>query len=52
VLARSIDLWRPANRPGESEPAAWKAMQGVLLDMGLLDGPLDLSAVYSNDYLP
>lgn len=52
VLARSTDLWRPANRLGESEAASWQAMQDVLLAMGLLDAPLDLDAVYTNEYLP
>jgi len=52
VLARSIELWE-AERLGETDDASWETMQGVLLDMGLLDAPLDdLSEAYTNEYLP
>ena len=51
VLATSIDLWKAA-RLGESNPAAWENMQTVLLDMGLLTQPLDLSKAFTNEFLP
>ena len=52
VLATSIDLWK-TDRPGYSEPQAWENMQKVLLDMGLLSKPLDLSKAYQQrDFLP
>jgi NitT/TauT family transport system substrate-binding protein len=51
VLATSIELWK-AERLGESNSAAWENMQSVLLDMGLLLQPLDLSKAFSNDFLP
>ena len=51
VLATSIDLWK-APRLGDSNPAAWDNMQTVLLDMGLLTQPLDLSKAFTNDFLP
>ena len=51
VLATSIDLWK-ADRLGESNPAAWENMQTVLLDMGLLTGPLDLSKAFTNEFIP
>jgi NitT/TauT family transport system substrate-binding protein len=51
VLATSIDLWK-ADRLGESNPAAWENMQTVLLDMGLLTQPLDLSKAFTNDFIP
>jgi len=51
VLATSIDLWK-ADRLGESNPAAWENMQTVLLDMGLLTGPLDLSKAFTNAFIP
>jgi NitT/TauT family transport system substrate-binding protein len=51
VLAESIKFW-VADRLGFSEPEAWDNIQTVLLEMGLLDGPLDTSAAFSNEYLP
>ena len=51
VLATSIEMWK-TDRPGYSDPQAWENMQQVLLDMGLLSAPLDLSKAFSNDYLP
>ncbi len=51
VLATSIELWR-ADRLGYSDPAAWENMQTVLLDMGLLTGPLDLSKAFTNEFVP
>jgi NitT/TauT family transport system substrate-binding protein len=50
-LATSIELWK-ANRLGFSQPKAWDGMQTVLLDMGLLTKPLDLSKAYSNSFIP
>jgi NitT/TauT family transport system substrate-binding protein len=51
VLATSIDLWK-TDQPGHTKPPAWENMQKVLLDMGLLSTPLDLSQAFSNEYLP
>jgi NitT/TauT family transport system substrate-binding protein len=51
VLATSIELWK-ADRLGYSDPLAWQNMQDVLLSMGWLKTPLDLSAAFTNDFLP
>jgi NitT/TauT family transport system substrate-binding protein len=51
VLATSIELWR-TDRLGATDPAAWENMQAILLDMGLLTGPLDLSKAYTNEFVP
>jgi NitT/TauT family transport system substrate-binding protein len=51
VLAASMEFWRNP-RPGWSEPAAWENMQSVLLEMGLLTSPLELSSAFTNEYLP
>jgi NitT/TauT family transport system substrate-binding protein len=51
VLARSIDLWK-AERPGETNVAAWLAMQDVLTSMGLLTEPPDVEQAFTNDFLP
>lgn len=51
VLETSIELWR-AERPGYSDPLAWENMQATLLDMGLLSEPLDLSAAFTNEFVP
>ncbi len=51
VLTTSIELWR-ADRPGYSDPQAWENMQTLLLDMGLLAAPLDLSQAFTNEFVP
>jgi len=50
ILTSSLDFWR-ADQIGYSDPQAWENMQDVLLNMGLLELPVDLAASYSNDYL-
>ena len=51
VLATSIDLWK-TDRLGETNSLAWENMQTVLLDMGLLTQPLNLSKAFTNEFLP
>ncbi len=51
VLDRSIEFWK-TGQPGISDPAAWQNMQDVLLDMGLLTQPLDLSKAYTDQFAP
>jgi NitT/TauT family transport system substrate-binding protein len=51
VLAASIEMWK-ADRLGLSDPQGWENTQATLLDMGLLTAPLDLSQVYTNEFVP
>lgn len=51
VLLNSIEMFK-TDHYGYSRPAAWQNMQDILLKMGLLTSPLDLSQAFSNDYLP
>jgi len=51
VLATSIELWK-APRLGYSEPKSWESMQSVLLDIGFLSQPLELSTAYTNVFIP
>jgi len=51
VLTTSIELWQ-TDKAGAMNPQAWQNMQNILLDMGLLSAPLDLSQAYSGAFLP
>ncbi len=51
ILAESMEYWK-TEKPGETSPQAWENMQKVLLDMGLLTQPLDLSQAYTNQFVP
>jgi putative riboflavin transport system substrate-binding protein len=50
ILATSMEYWK-ADKLGYSQPDAWTNMQSVLLDMGLLTKPLDLSKAYTNEFI-
>ncbi len=50
TLTTSISLWQ-SNPVGYSDPKAWENMQQVLLSMGLLTQPLDLSKAYTNEFI-
>lgn len=50
VLATSITFWQ-AEKLGYSDPTAWENMQQVLLNMGLLSQPLDLSQAFTNEFI-
>jgi len=51
VLAESIQLWQ-TDQLGYSDPVGWNNMQQVLLNMGLLNQPVDLDRAYTNELLP
>ncbi|MEJ2599005.1 MAG: ABC transporter substrate-binding protein [Anaerolineales bacterium] len=50
VLSTSIDYWK-ANTLGYAQPSSWENMQQVLLKMGLLKQPVDLSKAYTNQFI-
>jgi NitT/TauT family transport system substrate-binding protein len=51
VLDASLPLWQ-ADQPGYNDPAAWQQTQDLLIEMGLLNAPLDdLGAAYSNEFV-
>jgi NitT/TauT family transport system substrate-binding protein len=49
IFDKSLEFWE-TEQPGVSDPAAWENMQNVLLDMGMLTSPLDLSQAYTNQF--
>jgi NitT/TauT family transport system substrate-binding protein len=51
VLLTSIDLW-DADQLGYTDPASWEVTEQTLRTMGFLDADLDLTAAYSNAFLP
>jgi NitT/TauT family transport system substrate-binding protein len=54
ILAATIDLWKPAagGKLGASDPQAWENMQKMLLQIGLITQPLDLTKAYTNQFIP
>jgi len=50
ILETSIEFWKSENL-GHSDKSAWENMQQVLLDMDLLEAPLDLEKAYTNAYV-
>lgn len=51
VLNASISYWK-TKTPGRSDLQDWENMQAVLLDMGLLNGSLDLNKAFTNEFIP
>ena len=51
VLETSIELYL-APRLGFSDPSGWVNMQEVLLEMGLMEQPLDLELAFTNQFIP
>ncbi len=51
VLLKSIDLW-DADQLGYTDPASWQITEDTLTKMGLLTAPIDLTAAYTNDFVP
>ncbi|MBI3173465.1 MAG: ABC transporter substrate-binding protein [Chloroflexi bacterium] len=51
VLLTSIELWK-ADHIGLSDPQAWSNMNDLLVKMGQLSTPLDVSKAFTNDFVP
>jgi NitT/TauT family transport system substrate-binding protein len=49
IFEATLEYWKSKNL-GYSDPQSWENMQSVLLDMGLLTTPLDLSKAYTNQF--
>jgi len=50
-LLTTIELWQ-TDRLGYSDSQAWESMQTVLLDIGMLTQPLDVSKAFTNEFIP
>lgn len=50
VLLTSIEFWK-GEKLGVSRLEAWENMQKILLAMGLLKEPIDLSKAFTNDFV-
>jgi len=50
VLEASIEFWK-TDQLGFSDPSAWENMHKVLLDMGMLNQPLDYASAYDNSFI-
>ncbi len=50
VLEASIDLWR-SDQPGVSDPQAWSDSAEFMLDTGLIETPVDVETLYTNEFI-
>jgi NitT/TauT family transport system substrate-binding protein len=50
VLQASLQMWE-ADTLGLSDAQSWQNTQDVLLEMGFLETPLDLTAVFTNEFV-
>ena len=50
VLEEALDFWR-AQDLGHSDPAAWQASQAFMRQVGLIDAEIDVSTMFTNDFI-
>jgi len=51
VLSATADLWE-TERLGFSDRVAWENTQDTLISMAVINAPIDLDGVYTNDFVP
>lgn len=51
VLETSIEFWK-AERIGFSDSQAWENMHELLVNMGMIPEPIDLSKAFTNEFVP
>ncbi len=51
VLLATITLWR-ADRLGLADEVSWSATQDILIQMGFVQDAVDVTAAFTNDFLP
>lgn len=51
VLLATVELW-DADRLGVAEASSWETTQDTLMQMGFLDNRIDVTAAFTNDFLP
>ncbi len=51
VLLATITLWR-ADRLGLADEVSWSATQDILFQMGFVQDAVDVTAAFTNDFLP
>jgi NitT/TauT family transport system substrate-binding protein len=49
IFDTSLEFWK-TKQLGISDPIAWENMQEVLLSMGMLTQPLDMSQAFTNEF--
>ncbi len=50
VLEESLNFWRAEN-VGRSDPATWTASQAFMYQIGLIDTEVDVSTMFTNDFV-
>ena len=50
VLSESIQLWQ-TEQLGYSDMTGWENMQQLLINIGLMQNPVDLSLAFTNDFI-
>lgn len=51
ILTTSIEFWT-ADKIGYSNPQAWENMNDLLVKMGLIPEPIDLTKAFTNEFVP